>query len=294
MTAYGGQSETAPVRRLLLKHPKDAFKNAAAIAAQWQDLGYPAAPDLVRANHEYDRLVDLLRAHIPQLAFLPPDERTGLDSVYVRDPLLITDHGAILCNMGKPQRKAEAKAAAEFLQTLDIPILGEISGSGCLEGGDLIWLDERTIVVGRGYRTNDDGIRQLRALTQDFVEEIMVVPLPHWNGPGEVLHLMSLISPIDRDLALVYSRLLPVPFREFLLSRDIQLVEVSDSEYNSMAGNVLAIAPRHCVLLSGNPQTKAALEKAGATVHEFDGHDICHKGAGGPTCLTRPLLRQVS
>lgn len=169
-------------------------------------------------------------------------------------------------------------------------IAGRIESPGRLEGGDVIWLDARTLVVGRGYRTNADGIRQLRAILGNRVE-VVEVPLPHWHGPHDVMHLMSLISPIDHGIAVVYSQLLPVPFREWLLDRGIHLVEVPDEEFVSMGTNVLALAPRRCLILAGNPRTRAALERAGADVVEYEGTEISVKGAGGPTCLTRPLER---
>ena len=153
-----------------------------------------------------------------------------------------------------------------------------------------IWLDSHTFVVGRGYRTNADGIRQLRTILGRGVE-VVEVPLPHWRGHHDVMHLMSLISPIDHDLAVVYSPLLPVPFREWLLDRGIQLVEVPDEEFETMGTNVLALGPGRCLMLSGNPRTRAALERAGADVVEYEGTEISVKGAGGPTCLTRPLER---
>ena len=190
-------------------------------------------------------------------------------------------------------RQTEPGAQEAFFQSLGIPVHGAVTGEGRVEGGDVIWIDQRTLAVGRGYRTNDEGIRQLGELLGECIDELIVVPLPHWRGPGDVFHLMSMISPIDHDLALVYSSLLPVPFREALLSRGIELVEVPDAEYGSMACNVLAVAPRKCIMLAGNPVTKARLEDAGAEVSVFEGEEICFKGAGGPTCLTRPILRDV-
>ena len=149
-----------------------------------------------------------------------------------------------------------------------------------------------TIAVGRGYRTNDEGIRQLRQLTAELIDELIVVALPHWQGPNDVLHLMSLISPVDYNLALVYSKLLPVPFREWLLAWGIKLLEIPDAEYDSMGCNVLAVAPRKCIMLAGNPRTKAMLVNEGVEVWEYEGEEISRKGAGGPTCLTRPILRK--
>jgi N-dimethylarginine dimethylaminohydrolase len=174
---------------------------------------------------------------------------------------------------------------------MEIPIIGAISGDGQVEGGDVVWIDRRTLAVGRGYRTNDEGIRQLRTLLGGCIDELIVVPLPHWRGPGDVFHLMSIISPIDHNLALVYSPLLAVPFRETLLERGYELVEVPDSEFESMGCNVLALALRKCIVLAGNPQTKSRLEQAGVEICEYEGLEISLKGGGGPTCLTRPIVR---
>jgi len=160
-----------------------------------------------------------------------------------------------------------------------------------MEGGDVAWINERNVAVGLGYRTNAEGIRQLRSLLGSEVDRVVPVPLPHWHGPGDVFHLMSMFSPVDRDLAVVYSRLLPVPFRQLLLKHGCELVEVPDEEFESMGCNVLAVGPRRCVALEGNPITRPRLEAAGAEVHTYRGREISTKGGGGPTCLTRPLVR---
>jgi arginine deiminase len=289
----GNQSEVGRIEKILIKHPQDAFISQSNIDAQWRELNYSGCPDFSRALEEYENFVGLLKREVSEVYYLPTNEKTGLDSLYVRDALLITGRGAILCNMGKKLRQGEPKAAAEFLARMGIPILGEITGEGRLEGGDVIWLDQRTLVVGQGYRTNQTGIDQLRKITAEFVDELVVVPLPHWKGPEHVLHLMSFISPIDHDLALVYPGLLPAPFREWLLDRGIKLLEVPDSEFEGMACNVLAVSPRRCIALSGNPLTKRMLEEEGAEVWTYQGNEISRKGAGGPTCLTRPLLRMT-
>ena len=169
----------------------------------------------------------------------------------------------------------------------------KVPSCAALEGGDVVWLDERTLAVGRGYRTNDEGIRQLKELTSDIIDEYVVVPLPHWKGPEDVMHLMSLISPVDHGLAVVYSNLLPVPFLERLLKRGIKLLDVPDDEFETMGCNILAMAPGKCVMVSGNPQMKRMLEHEGVEVWEYAGEEISRKGAGGPTCLTQPLLREV-
>jgi N-dimethylarginine dimethylaminohydrolase len=227
---------------------------------------------------------------------LPRHDETTLDSIYVRDATIVCDRGAILCRMGKAQRGREPGAQESALLRMSPPVtvIGRIEPPGTIEGGDVLWLDGRTLAVGRGYRTNDEGIRQLSVLLRDSIDELLVVPLPHWRGTSDVMHLMSLASPVDRDLVVVYSRLLPVPFRERLLERGVTLVEVPDDEFDTMGTNVLALGPRRCLMLSGNPKTRAALERAGADVLEYSGGEISVKGAGGPTCLSRPLLRETS
>jgi N-dimethylarginine dimethylaminohydrolase len=286
------QSEAGSITRLIVKHAQDAFQGPETIAAEWRELNFSSAPHYARAVEQYDRFLALLGSSGCEITMLPKAEGAGLDSIYVRDASIMCNRGAILCCMGKPQREGEPAAQEAALHALGFPILGRIRPPGQLEGGDVAWLDERTLAVGRGYRTNNAGIVQLRALLGEEIE-LLTVPLPHWRGAGDVFHLMSIISPIDRDLAVVYSPLLPVPFREWLLDRGIRLVEVPDSEFESMGANVLALAPRRCVMVAGNPITRARLEAAGAKVLEYEGSEISLKGGGGPTCLTRPLERGV-
>jgi arginine deiminase len=288
---FGSQSEVDRIGSILIKHPKDAFISQENIDTQWKQLNYSAPPDYDRALDEYESFVDLLKREVSKIHYLPKSDKTGLDSIYARDALLVTSKGAILGSMGKKLREGEPSASGEYLTQIGIPILGAITGDGRLEGGDVIWLDHRTLAVGLGYRTNESGIRQLKQLTAELVNEFVVVPLPHWQGPEHVLHLMTLISPIDHHLALVYSRLLPIPFRQWLIKREIKLVEVPDSEFETMACNVLAVAPGKCIVLSGNPRTRRMLEDEGVEIWEYKGEEISRKGAGGPTCLTRPLLR---
>lgn len=287
------QSEVGRVTRLVVKHARDAFINDEAISSQWRALNFTAPPDRAKAVDEYDRFLDLLKSADAEICALPGDHTVTLDSIYVRDASVASDRGVILCGMGKPEREGEPAALAAALQPFGIPIAGAIRYPGRLEGGDVVWLDARTVAVGRGHRTNDEGIRQLRALLGDAIDELVVVPLPYWRGAADVFHLMSIVSPVDRDLAVVYSPLMPAPFRERLLDRAVQLVEVPEDEFTTLGTNVLALAPRMCVMLAGNPRTRAALGRAGAAVFEYEGNEISLKGAGGPTCLTRPLARCV-
>jgi len=191
--------------------------------------------------------------------------------------------------MGKELRRDEPRAAGRFCASAGWPAFGEIRDPGTPEGGDIAWLDETTVAVGHGYRTNAEGIRQLRELVAGDGCEVIEVPLPHWEGPDDVFHLMSVLSPVDEAKLLVYSRLLPVPFRRSLLDRGFTLLEVPESEFATMGGNVLALAPGKCLALAGNPRTAALLEKAGVEVLTYEGGEISVKGAGGPTCLTRPF-----
>ena len=287
------QSEVGTITRLLVKHARDAFQGPETIAAEWRELNFSAAPNFARAIEQYDRFLALLGGPGCEITMLPKTEGIGLDSIYVRDASIVCDRGVILCHMGKAQRESEPAAQEAALRALGCPIIGTIQSPGRVEGGDVAWLDERTIAVGRGYRTNDSGIAQLRTFLGDSIDEFIIVPLPHWRGAGDVFHLMSILSPVDRDLAVVYSPLMPVPFREQLLERGIALAEVPDEEFESMGANVLAIAPRRCVMAAGNPVTRGRLEAAGAAVLEYDGSEISLKGGGGPTCLTRPLTRQA-
>ena len=287
------QSEVGIITRLIVKHARDAFQGPEVIASEWQALNFTAAPDFARAVDQYENFLNLLRSPGCEITMLPKAEGVGLDSIYVRDAVVVCARGVILCNMGKPRREGEPAAQEAALRGLGCTIIGSIQPPGRLEGGDVAWLDERTLAVGCGYRTNDAGIAQLRSLLGDSIDELLTVALPHWRGPADVFHLMSIVSPVDRDLAVVYSPLMPVPFRERLLERGMTLIEVPDHEFDSMGANVLALAPRRCVMVAGNPITRARLEAAGATVLEYDGSEISLKGGGGPTCLTRPLERRM-
>ena len=287
---WGGQNEVGRIRRVLLHHARSAF-TPAAVERDWRRLGYRAAPDPERAAAEYDAFV----ATLTELGVAPEmcDEADspGLDALYVRDAAVLCDRGAILCRMGKPARRAEPGRLGTAFERLGIPVIGAIEEPGCLEGGDVAWLDRGTLAVGLGYRTNASGIEQLGRLLGNTVDRLITVPLPHWKGPEDVFHLMSMLSPVDRDLAVVYSPLLPAWFRQDLLERGVQLVEVPDDEFETLGCNVLAVSPRRCLVVASNPTTRGRLEAAGCDVFEYAGEEISRKGEGGPTCLTLPLLR---
>ncbi len=283
-------SEVGTLRRVVVKHAREAFVDLPCIERRWKELGYLRPPDYERAVQEFDDFITVLDRFRIECLFLPLDPDVGLDSLYVRDASVVTDRGVVLCNMGKPARAGEPEAHEAAYRKWGIPVVGRVEGNGRLEGGDVVWLDDRTVAVGLGYRTNAEGARQFGALLPGGVEMVLV-PLLHGKGPSDVFHLMSMLSPLGGDLALVHSPLLPVPFRQLLLSRDVELVEAHPSEIDGLACNVLAVAPRVCVMAAGAPETMRRLIAAGVEVHEFEAREICLKGSGGPTCLTRPLER---
>jgi arginine deiminase len=281
----------APLRRVIVKRPADAFQSAEQIDNQWKELAYSRPPELNRASADHARFAALMREAGIEVLYLPADDRTGLDSLYAHDPVLITDRGAIIFQMGKAARRGEGPAFKDALRNWNVPILGCIDGDGTAEAGDMVWVDAETLLVGRSFRTNKAGIASLSELLRPINVTVITVELPYWNGPEDVLHLMSFISLLDRDLAVIYRRILPVPLFELLNARGIQLVDVAEQEYGSLGCNILALAPRRVIMAGGNPMTRSRLESAGCQVSEFDGTEICLPGAGGPTCLTRPLLR---
>jgi N-dimethylarginine dimethylaminohydrolase len=283
------QSDVAPLRRVLMKRARDAFVGPARIAEQWRALDYAAPPDFDEACRESDALAALVESLGVEVCWLPPAD-AGLDSIYVRDAAVASDAGIVLGRMGKPARAGEPSWIGSAAPGLGLSVLGRIEAPGTLEGGDVVWLDRRTLAVGRGKRTNAEGIRQLAALLPDV--DVLTVPLPDWSAPGDVFHLMSGFSPVADDLALVVPRLLPGAFLDRLRARGYELVEVPAPEVETIGPNVLAVAPRSVVALEGSPETRRLLERAGAAVHIYRGEEISRKGFGGPTCLTRPLLRE--
>ena len=291
MGSFGGQSMVTPLRAVAVKRPEDAFRGRIAIADQWRALGYNRPPNPDRAAEEHRLFVSLLREAGAEVLYLPADDRTGLDSLYAHDPVLITDAGAVVFQMGKNLRQGEGPAFVDALRQWGIPILGYISGAATAEAGDMVWLDSRTLLVGRGFRTNAAGVEALMALMRPLGVTVLAFHLPYGNGPEDVLHLMSLMSMLDHDLAVVHRPMLPVPLFELLAGRGMRLVDVAADEYPTMGCNVLAVAPRKVVMIRGNSVTRSRLEAAGCTVAEFDGSAICFPGSGGPTCLTRPLWR---
>ena len=283
---YGSQNMVAPLRRVLVRRPDAAF--AVTDPAQWH---YTSSPDLALAQHEHDALVAILqRAGAEVIAHAAPQPERA-DAIFVHDPAIVTDRGAIILRMGKALRRGEEAALAQRFKELDIPILATLEGEALAEGGDLLWLDHDTLAAGIGFRTNVEGVRQLQAALAPDGVTVLPVELPYFTGPESCLHLQSLISLVDHEMAVVYPPLMSVSFWQELQRRNMRLIEVPEAEFMTMASNVLALAPGECLMLEGNPQTQRLLAAAGCEVQTYRGDELSHKAEGGATSLKRPILR---
>jgi dimethylargininase len=279
---YGCQSMTGELRRVLVRAPRAEDLHG------WQTCGWRAEPDARRIAEEHEAFCALLADGGAEVVYAEFAADGNPDAIYTYDPALVVDEGAVLLHPGKACRRGEVGAVAEDFARTGVPIAGELHDPEWAEGGDCCWLDERTLLVGCGYRTNEAGIARLRDLLTDV--EVVAYDLPHWRGRDEVMHLMSLISPLAPDLAVVYAPLLPTRLVRLLEEREVELVEVPGEEFASMGANVLALAPRVALAVAGNPRTRERMERAGVEVLAYRGEELS-KGDGGPTCLTRPLLR---
>jgi N-dimethylarginine dimethylaminohydrolase len=279
--AYG------PLRKLAIRRPEVAFRDDARIDAEWRALNYHARPDLAAAIREYAAFEAILRATGTELIPLGDGDGLTLDSLYVHDALIPSPTGLIKCHMGKPARRREPDINAGYI---DLPVAGAVTAPAMIEGGDVLWLDDQTLIVGIGYRTNLAAVDQLRRILGEGID-VLPFDLPHYKGSSDVFHLLSVLSPVDRDLAVVYPPLMPVRLVQLLEDRGIAFVEVPDAEFPTMGCNVLALAPRHAVVVSGNPETARRLAAAGCRVEVIEAQNISRLGEGGPTCMTRPLLR---
>ena len=281
---FGGQSMVAPLQTVLVRRPDAAF--GAADPETWH---YTAQPVLPAAQEEHDAFVHHLRRAGAEVVYHTVPLPNHADAIFVHDPVILSDRGAIILRMGKTLRQGEEEAIARQLAGMGIPIHYRLHGEARAEGGDLLWIDQHTLAVGQGFRTNAEALLQL----QEALPEVDIVPvqLPYYQGPEACLHLMSFISIVDHDLAVVYPPFMPVPFWQMLEMRGFRFVEVPGSEFLTMGPNVLAIKPGLCLMLEGNPITQQHLETAGCTVLTYEGAEISLKAEGGATCLTRPILR---
>jgi N-dimethylarginine dimethylaminohydrolase len=280
---FGGQTLVEPLRRVLVRSPQTVD------LSRWRGDGWLAEPDVALAAKQHEAFRDLLRETGAEVLEATSPAAAGPDAVYPCDPAFMTDAGALILRPGKEGRRDEPRAIAEDLRVHGVAIAAEMDAPATAEGGDLVWLDERTLLAGRSYRTNDAGIAWLRDLLPGV--EVHAFDLPNLAGPEACLHLMSLISPLDRDLVVAYVPEMPVRLLELLAARDVAIVEVPDEEFATMGPNVLALAPRVALAVEGNPETRRRMERAGVDVRTYDGSEISLKGEGGPTCLTRDVLR---
>ncbi|MCI0635649.1 MAG: arginine deiminase family protein [Actinobacteria bacterium] len=283
--AYGGQTLVEPLRRVLVRTPERTD------LSRWREFGWLGEPDVALAARQHERLCEILRDGGAEVLFAQSDLPGDPDAVYTCDPAIMSDAGAIVLRPGKQERRVESAAMTAEMRSLGVPVAFEMQSPATAEGGDTMWLDEETLLVGRSYRTNEAGIAALRAAAPAV--DVLAFDLPHRDGPSACLHLMSLLSPLDRDLIVAFVPLVPVRLMELLEERGIEIVQVPGEEFASMGPNVLALAPRVALALEGNPETRRRMERAGVQVHVYDGSDISHKGEGGPTCLTRAVLRRA-
>jgi dimethylargininase len=276
---------TAPLRRVLVRAPRRED------AALWQAYGWRYEPDPGAAAEEHAAFRALLAEAGAEVVLAETPHGPDPDAIYTYDPAIVSDAGAILLRPGKEGRRGEPDAMAADFMEAGVPIGGRLEAPALAEGGDTVWLDESTLLVGRGYRTNDEGIQALRDLLPGV--DVVAFDLPHYRGADEVMHLMSFLSPLDVDLAAVYLPLMPVRLVQLLRARGIELVEAPDEEFESMGPNVLALGPRVALVLAGNDETRRRMERAGVDVRVYQGDHISRPGDGGPTCLTRPLFRDA-
>jgi len=282
---------TGNLLRVMVCPPDNAEWGLADRAAAWSKLGFHHVPDFSLAQAQHEVLCGLLSAAGAEVLRLPPDDSLSLDAVYTHDASLPTDRGLILMNPGKVNRVPEAHAHAKFCLQLEIPILGKIRSPGNSEAGDMVWLDSQTLLIGSGYRTNQSGISQMRELLAPHGIEVLSAPLPYGPGPAACLHLMSLMSMIDESTVLVDLPGLSVETVELLKSRSLRLIEIDYAERDSLACNVLSLGEGRLIALEENTKTNQRMREAGFDVRTFRGSELCINGSGGPTCLTRPLLR---
>jgi N-dimethylarginine dimethylaminohydrolase len=279
------QNAVGPLRRVYVREPR------ADDLAAWETYGWRSAPDTGRIIDEHAAFRAALTEAGADVVLGRSPVAGDPDAIYAYDPTLMTDEGAVLLRPGKEGRRDEPSAAAKDLIEAGVPILGELEGLATAEGGDMFWLDGTTLLIGRGYRTNGAGVDQIRAFLEPGGVTVHVFDLQHFHGPAECLHLMSFISPLDRDLALVFLPMVPVRLVQLLADHGVSFVEVPPEEFDTLGPNVLALAPRIALAIDGNDETRRRMESAGVDVRVFSGQDLCRKGDGGPTCLTRPLDR---
>ena len=279
------------LERVMVCSPRTAGWNQPERIAYWQQLHFHHAPNFITAQSQHEMLCRELQFARAEVLETPSSPDLSLDAVYAHDASLPTDHGLIVMRPGKPNRVSEGPRHASFYETLGIPVLGTITPPATTEAGDIVWLDSKTLLIGHGYRTNATGIRQIRDLFAPKGVEILSAPLPYGPGPSACLHLMSLVSLLNDHTALVDLSWLAVETVELLKSRGFKFIEIDPSERDTLACNVLALGNNRLLAIEENRNTNARLRQSGFDVRTFPGTELCINGSGGPTCLTRPLLR---
>lgn len=281
---FGGQSMIASLRRVLVQSPGTEYN-----AENWRAWGLPGEPDVEQAVRQHAQLVDILEGAGVEVEYLRDSSSLTADATY--DPALITNEGAVMLRSGRPERRAEVMPMARRLIELGVPIIGSLRDEGYVDGGDALWVDRETLVVGRTYRSNDEGFRQLKRTLDGIVPTVLQVELPHWEGPDSVLHLMSVVNLVAEDAAVFYPRATPIRMVELLKEREFRLVEVAEKEGRTSGANALALSSGRVILAAGNPITRGRLEDAGIEVQEYEADELDFRRGAGPTCHALPLLR---
>ena len=286
---FGVSSMVSPLRKVALMKPNNALLNANPNKWNYSDKFDPRKIETI-----FENFLTLLRNDNIEIFWMDGSKTDIADAIFTYDASLITPSGAVLMSPGKTLRVGEQNIRRKFYINNDIPIIGEIKGNGIAEAGDTLWLDSKTLIIGKGFRTNEDGASQITEIMDKIGIKVHSFDLPVYQGKNACLHLMSLISILDERKALIYSPLLPIGLYKLLLKKDFLLIEAPEKEFHhshTLSTNVLATAPGNCIMIDGLPQTRNALEKEGINIRVFDGDALCIACEGGPTCLTRPLLR---
>jgi N-dimethylarginine dimethylaminohydrolase len=286
---FGAEDRSKPLAAVVMRAP-----GAAMAKADPQDWHYGAGFDAARAEIQHAELARIVTASGAEVHWMPSEDDGLSDAVFVQDPSFVTRHGAVILNMGKALRRAEPDMHAAFYESLGVPVIGRLTGEATVESGDCFWLDAQTLAVGRGVRTNQAGIDALADILHPHGIAVQAYDLPYWTGPDACLHLMSLVSPLGPDIALIHAPLLPYALWAEMQGRGWTLLHAPEDEFmasNGLSLNVLALRPRDVVMVDGFPKTRTMMENAGCKVQVFEGDALCIACEGGPTCLTRPVLR---
>ncbi len=284
---YGVNSMVAPLKRVVVKRPDQNF--AVSDPEKWH---YTSKPNLEQAQQDHDTFTNILRDHGTEVIYHDEAQAGRADAIFVYDPVFVTPFGSIILQVGKELRQGEENPLGKKLESIGVPILGRLSGTARAEGGDMFWLDETTLAIGLGFRTNQEGVNQIKAMLEPYGIQVIATELPYGDGPAACLHLMSLISLVDKDLAVVYPKYISTPFWQELEKRKFRFISVSDKEFITQATNVLTLSPKVVIIPEKNPETKLKLEAEGCTVYTYPCAELTFKAEGGPTCLTRPVLRE--